>query len=163
MDKLTSAIVEAGRDAAAAKKWGRPPQLYALVTRVALEPVGPDLPDAVRDARQDDLIPVKQDPLPDGKPDEVLASIHWPDEVEGCVLVTELVLLPPGSEEDMPSEPGAAAEWVARQPEGREARLIVGVLRDGHYASCLQLRGEDELLVGDVPVDDIVTSLLGTF
>jgi hypothetical protein len=161
-DELTSAVVETARYAAG-KGWDRPPQLYALARRAALGSLDLDLPAEVRDAPGDSLIPIEQDPLPEGDPDEVLASIHWPEDVDGCVLVTEIVVLPPDAEKEVPREATAAEQWAAAQPGRRDARLTVGVLRDGHYACCLQLQGEEDLLVRNDLADDVVTALLGTF
>ncbi len=86
-------------------------------------------------------------PLPEGDPEEVLASIRWPDDVVGCVLVTGLHV--------DADDPGADAV-------GRQGRLTVGVMRDGDHACCLQLEGEDDLIVARDLADDLVTVLLGT-
>jgi hypothetical protein len=163
LDELTDGVVEAARYAAR-HDWDRPPILYAFARKNALAFLGNDLPPAAQLAPGSALIPIEQDPLPEGEPMEVLAGIHWPDDVEGCALVTEIIL--------MPSDIGSQArQLLAGQPAGhypgRQARLAVGVLRDGKYASCLQVRGEADLLVGDkltddLAIDDLVTALLGT-
>jgi hypothetical protein len=170
MDSLTAAVVGAECHAAD-KGWGRPPQLYALAREP--EPVSSDqeLAGELGDPPQDSLIPIPQDPLPQGEPAEVLATIHWADEVVGCVLVTELVVLPPETATDAPPEQAAAEQWAAGCPDRREARLAVGVLRDGRHTCCLQLRGDDEevgsddteVFVGPDLADDLVAALLGTF
>lgn len=163
MDELTSAVVETGRHVFK-QDWGQRPQLYALTRRRTLNSVGrEDLPPSVRDVAQGALVPIEQDPLPEGEPTEVLARIHWPEEVEGCVLVTDLVVLPPTVKEEAPDEAAAAEQWAAGHRNGRKARLTVGVLRVGQYASCLQLVGEEGLLAGDTLADDVVAALLGTF
>ena len=79
------------------------------------------------------------------------------------VLVTELTMVPPSTENELPREATAAEQWAAGHAGRREARLTVGVLRDGHYACCLQLRGEEDLLVRNDIAVDLVTALLGTF
>ena len=82
--------------------WDQTPLLFALARTsdlVVREPafaaqlgIGPEeLPD-------DALTPVEQDALPDGPLDESLAQIAWPDEVAGCALVQEVVMLPPEAE-----------------------------------------------------------------
>ncbi len=163
MDELTFAVAETALDANK-RDWGLPPRLYALTRRSTLNSVDPeDLPGAVRDAAQGALIPIEQDALPEGEPAEVLARIHWPEDVEGCVLVTELVVLPPAARQQKPGEVVAAEQWASKRKDGRKARLTVGVLRDGRYACCLQLSGEESLLDGDALADDVVTALLGTF
>ena len=155
MDALTAAAVETARHTAD-DAWGKAPRLYALAEKAELTRLGvDDLPEQVRSAPEDALIPLEQDPLPLGEPIEVLATIHWPAEVAGCVLVTEVKVLP-GSE-----------SWAAEYPGGRRARLTVGVLRESEeearYACCLLLDGDDVLRVGPDLADDLVTALLGTF
>jgi hypothetical protein len=162
MDPLTFAVLEA-ESHMARKGWGLPPQLYALATKASLAAVDQELVAEVQDARPGVLIPVEQEPLPEGDPIEVLASIHWPHEVVGCVLVSELIVLPTGAEEHAPSDPGAAEQWASSHPDGRQARLAVGVSRNGEYICGLRIKGENEVQVGAELADDIVTALLGTF
>lgn len=98
-DELTRAVVETARYAAC-QKWGRPPQLFSLARKEALTSLGEDLPVGARDAPAGSLIPIEQDLLLEGEPATVIASVHWPQEVEGCVLVTEItVVLPPDAGE----------------------------------------------------------------
>src|SRR5437763_12767840 len=106
---------------------GKPPQVYALAEKIS--PVSADhkLYAKIRDARPDVVILVEQEPLPGGDLIEVLASIHWPEDVVGCVLVAELTALPPGSKEDAPIDPVMAEQWASTHPDGRPARLAVGV------------------------------------
>ncbi len=165
MDALTAAVVETGRHAAG-KDWGQPPQLYALAKRAVLDPLSPGLPPEVRDASEDSLIPIEQDALPEGQPADVLASVHWPNEVAGCALVTEVIMLPQDARKDAPDGQAATEKWATDHPKGHKARLTVGVLRDGRYACCLQLHGEEELVIGESlsdATDDVVAALLGTF
>jgi len=163
MDELTSAVMETGLHLFK-QEWGQRPRLYALTRRRTLNSVErEDLPPPVRDVAQGALVPIEQDPLPPGEPAEVLARIHWPEEVEGCALVTDLLVLPPTAKKEAPDEATAAEQSAAGHRGGREARLTVGVLRDGQYASCLQLLGEEGFLVGDALADDVVAALLGTF
>ncbi len=161
MDPLTTAVVEAERHAAG-KGWGQAPHLYALAKKEALT-LSRELAAQLSDAPDGSLIPIEQDPLREGEPAEVLASVHWPSEVAGCVLVTEIIVLPPRAEEEAPSEPAAAEQWAAGHPDGHQGRLAVGVLRDGQYSCCLQLRNEEALQVGTEIADDLVAALLGTF
>jgi hypothetical protein len=162
MDPLTFAVLEA-ESHMAHKGWGLPPQLYALATKASLTAVDQELAAEVQDAWPGALIPVEQEPLPEGDPIEVLASIHWPHEVVGCVLVSELIVLPADAEEHAPSDPAAAEQWASSHPDGRQARLAVGVSRNGEYMCGLRIKGENEVQVGAELADDIVTALLGTF
>ena len=154
--------------------WDLPPALFALVpTRLlaadpAAAPLLGDL--AGSDPSQisaESLTPVAQDELPDGPLDEVLAQIGWPEEVLGCALSQEIVLLPPSAEPELDdlaieSVPTAALE----HPDRREARLVVAVLRDGRSASILRLRGTaetgDDLLTGPDLAPNLVAALSAT-
>lgn len=129
--------------------WGGPPHLYALTE--------------IRDARSDAMTLVEQEQLPDGDLVEALAAIHWPDDVVGCVLVAELTALPPRSEEDAPIIPVADDQWASTHPDGRPARLAVGVHKNGAHTCGLHIKGEDNVQVGTERADDLVTALLGTF
>ena len=133
--------------------WNQPPQLFALAWTADLLVREPDfaaqLGLGADDLPAEALTPVEQDPLPDGPVDESLGQIGWPEEVAGCALVQEVVMLPPEVEESMPRH-ADVVDWASDHPERREARLAVAVLRDGSRACALRLRGDDEeeLLVG---------------
>jgi hypothetical protein len=143
---LVSAVIEAARHAAGGE-WGQPPRLYALAERAAIGSLGESLPLRVNSADPDALIPIEQDLLPEGDPDEVLARIRWPADVAGCVLVTEIAI---------------DADKDAAAADRRQGRLTLGVLRGGEYVCCLQLCGDDELIIGADLADDLVTALLST-
>jgi hypothetical protein len=143
--------------------WGKPPQLYALVGKAAVIADYPELDAEIREAPEDSLIPIKQAPLPAGEPLEVLASVHWPDAVTGCVLVTELVVLPAEAEGEEPPDPGKVEQWARDHPGNRPARLAVGVSRDGDYTCILRLQGDDSVQFDPRLADDLVTALLETF
>ena len=164
MDALTTAVVETARHTAD-DGWGLRPRLFALAERAALTGLAADLPEKVKSAPDNALIPIAQDQIPDGKPVEVLASIHWPTEVAGCVLVTEVTLLPEEAKTTAWLSPDDE-RWTAAYPNGRKGRLTVGVLRPtderAHYACCLQLEGDDSLRIGPDLADDLVTALLST-
>jgi len=83
--------------------------------------------------------PIAQDPLPDPDLERALAQVSWPPAVAGCVLVQEIVVLPPSAQEAL-SEDTAAAQ-AADHPERTEARLVAGVHRDGRRACLLRIRG----------------------
>jgi hypothetical protein len=161
---LALAVLEAESDRAR-DGWGKPPQLYALAGQAAVIAAYPEQTAKISAAREGSLVPVKQEPLPQGEPLEVLAGVHWPDEVIGCVLVTELVVLPPEAEGEKPPDPAKVEQWARDQPGSRPARLAVGVSRVGDYTCVLRLQGEDEDSVQFDPrlADDLVTALLETF
>lgn len=133
--------------------WDQAPVLFALAHTADLmvrEPAfAEQLGLSAEDLPDDALTPVEQDALPEGPLDESLAQVAWPEEVAGCALVQEVVMLPPEAEEAMPRH-ADVVDWAGTHPERREARLAVAVLRDGSRACTLRLRGadEEELLVG---------------
>ena len=149
---LQETLVEIERHVAGSG-WDQPPQLFALARTAELLEREPDfaaqLGLGASELPVGALTPVEQDPLPDGPLDESLAQVGWPEEVAGCALVQEVVMLPPEVEESMPRH-ADVLDWATDHPERREARLGVAVLRDGSRACTLRLRGrdEDELLVG---------------
>jgi hypothetical protein len=143
--------------------WGKSPRLYSLAPKRAVISAYPELEAEIRAAPEESLIPMEQEPLQAGEPLEVLASVHWPDEVTGCVLVTELVVLPPEAEGEAPPDPEEVEQWASRHPGSRPARLAVGVSRDGDYACILRLQGDDSVQFDPQLADDLVTALLATF
>ncbi|MQA11211.1 MAG: hypothetical protein GEU98_22155 [Pseudonocardiaceae bacterium] len=131
----------------AAAGWDQPAQLFALVSTASLLELQPDLAGQLDAAAP--LTPIAQDALPEGDLADALAGIMWPDTVLGCALAQEIVVLPPGAEEDLPGQQSddeaidaerlrAAA---ADHPDRTEARLVAAVLRDGPAACVLRLRG----------------------
>ena len=150
--------------------WDAAPMLFALV------PAGRFVADDPETAARlgldrlagDALAPVEQEALPEGPLDEVLGRIEWPESVAGCVLSQEILVLPPEADaqfrDDETDE--EAATRVAAHPDRREARLLVGVLRDGTNAALLRLRGldgADELVTGTDLAPNLVAALLATF
>jgi hypothetical protein len=167
-DLLQDTLVEIERHVARGG-WDQPPHLFALARTADLLASEPDfaaslglatdgLPDGA-------LTPVEQDPLPDRPLDESLSQIGWPQEVAGCALVQEVVVLPPAVEAALPRHTDVL-EWAAEHPERREARLAVAVLRDGSRACAVRLRAasdqQDTLLVGDDLVPNLAEALLDT-
>lgn len=154
--------------------WDLPPALFALVpTRtLAADPAAAAAlgAGAAADPAQiaaDSITPVAQDDLPDGPLDELLAQIGWPEEVLGCALSQEIVLLPPSAEPELDElNVESAAAAALQHPDRREARLVVAVLRDGRSASILRLRGtaeaEDDLLTGPSLAPNLVAALTAT-
>jgi hypothetical protein len=139
--------------------WGLPPHLYALTERPP-----PASADGEHSAGTPDvLIPVPHE-LPAGDLAEALAGIHWPEDVAGCVLVAELTDLPAGGERDAPIDPVAAGQWTSTCPDGRPARLAVGVRRNGEHACVFRAQGDDDIQIRtDMTVGSIVTALFRTF
>jgi hypothetical protein len=130
----------------AAAGWDQKPALFALVpTRlVASEPEGARL---LGVGPQDEIpaesmTPIAQDDLPDQPLDEALGGIEWPAAVAGCAVSQEILILPPGAEDEL-SETAAVAD-AAAHPDRREARLVVAVTRDGRTSSVLRIRSQSD-------------------
>ncbi len=162
ISELTSVVLEVERHVADLG-WDQPSQVYALADTSDLVAREPALAAHVGQIVPGSLTPVEQEPLPVGRLDEVLAGIGWPPEVLGCVLVTELVVLPPSAEQEAPYEEADIELWAANHPERQDVRLAVGVTRDGQHASCLRVRGDEELVVDPDLADGLVDGLLATF
>jgi phosphoserine phosphatase len=157
-DQLMLSMMEAESDVNG-KGWGIPPHLYALMER----PPPASADDEHSAGTPDVLIPVPHE-LPDGDLAEALAGIHWPEDVAGCVLVAELTDLPAGGERDAPIDPVAAGQWTSTCPDGRPARLAVGVRRNGEHACAFRAQGDDDIQIRtDMTVGSIVTALFRTF
>jgi hypothetical protein len=135
--------------------WDQPPQLFALVPTALLVAAEPEL--AQRLTSVEGLTPVAQEPLDDSGLAETLSDICWPDEVAGCAVAQEIVVLPPDAEQELDravAEAGpdgdadeldrVAVRAAQRHPDRREARLVVAVLRSGGYCCLLRLRGTDD-------------------
>ncbi|TQM70824.1 hypothetical protein FHX41_4565 [Actinomadura hallensis] len=148
--------------------WDAAPRLYALVRSTELRRAEPDLADRLGlppDA--DTLAALEQPALPErAGVEEALASIIWPDAVEGCALVIERVVLPPEAEAELPEDEAEAAEFAANHPGREDVRMVVGVLRDGERHSALRLRrhdSDDEVLTGPDLVPALSEALVATF
>ncbi|MFJ1457569.1 PPA1309 family protein [Nocardia sp. N2S4-5] len=139
--------------------WDRPPQLFALVPTADLVAAEPTLEDQLADGAE--LTPIAQEPLPDDLRgdsmalDEFLATTSWPPAVAGCVLMQQIVVLPPDAEQtlddaiapllaDRDAADRAARKAAVTHPGRRDARLFVGILRDGVSLSLLQIRPDED-------------------
>ncbi len=129
--------------------WDAPPQMFALVRTSELLAAQPELAGTLLDAGT--FTPVAQDVLPAGDLSEALSEISWPDEVAGCVLVQEIVVLPPSAVQPVDdvsrenNDVEITAEQAAAHPDRAEARLSAGVLRGSNGGACLlRVRGKDD-------------------
>lgn len=143
--------------------WDQPARLYALVDTAEMvqrEPalaamMGLDAP-----SEQGSLTAVEQDQLdPTQLLEQVLEQIEWPAEVAGCAAVVERLVLPPGSDAEVPEDPAAAQEFARDHPDRQEVRIVAGATRHGATYCALRLRAHDEdtSVVGGV---DLVPGLL---
>lgn len=170
---LAAAVAEVEEFAAAAG-WDQAPQMFALVRTADLLSAQPGLASTLADAGV--FTPIAQDPLAGGDLSEALSQILWPAEVTGCVLVQEIVVLPPAAVQPEATVPGTTArerndveitaEQAAAHPDRAEARLAAGVLRGSPGGACLlRVRGDNDAtpLRGADLAPNLLTALQATF
>lgn len=138
--------------------WGQPPRMFALVPTAAIAAAEPHLLDQLEAGSE--LTPIEQHPLPQdlhgtgAALEEYLGTTSWSSGVAGCLLVQEILVLPPTATVELDSVVETAlagdnpADDVIRaaagtHPERRAARLIAAVLRDGR-AECAVALAPDE-------------------
>lgn len=169
---LTRAALEID-EYAAGLGWNSPALLFALVDTARLRRSSPALASELglgpEEGSAPGLTPVLQDEIPADKPlDEFLATIAWPDAVDGCALVVERLMLPPDGEREIPADldDAGVAAWAAAHPDREEVRMTVAVLRDGSREAALRLRSKDaavEVLTGRDLVPGLAAALTATF
>lgn len=169
---LAAAVAEVEEFAAAAG-WDQAPQMFALVPTADLLAAQPSLAPTLADAGV--FTPIAQDALAAGDLSEALSQILWPVEVTGCVLVQEIVVLPPAAVQPDAVAGGApresndveiTAEQAAAHPDRAEARLVAGVLRGRPGGACLlRVRGDNDAtpLRGADLAPNLLTALQATF
>lgn len=143
--------------------WNQPPRLFAIVATDALLAAQPELRGTI-DADAP-WTPIVQDRLPDNDNlERSLATITWPEAVEGCALLQEIIVLPPDAASELPAD-DSASTVAAAHPERTEARLAVGVLRDQPGGACvLRLKDADaDPLRGADLAPGVIQALHATF
>lgn len=170
---LAAAVIELERHAATGG-WDAPVGIYALVrTSAALQDnpsladeLGPDVVTAARD-NPEHLTSVEQDGLPESDNlEELLAQLAWPESVHGAAIVVERIVVPPEAEQDMPSDPDAAVEYLMSHPDRQDVRVAAGVLRTGESWCALRSRAndsDDAVAGGPDAVPGLVHALAATF
>jgi hypothetical protein len=156
-----AAVAREVEEFVASAGWDQPPQLFALVPTETLLRKQPELA-AQLDAASP-LTPVAQEELPEGDLAEALGRIAWPEEVAGCALAQEIIVLPPSAEAELPAgevtDVARLRQAAAGHPDRTEARLVAAVLRDGTRACVMRLRGYTMPPPGGEstePVDEII-------
>src|SRR6476661_4804312 len=121
MTRLEQLVTDLERHAAGAG-WDAAPRLYALVDAPELHEHEPELARALGVPNEPDRIAaLEQEDLPADRPiEDVLRGIEWPEQVGGCALVVERILLPDAGEDHEPE--GDPAEHPGRE----DVRLVVG-------------------------------------
>jgi hypothetical protein len=140
--------------------WDQPSQVFALVATRELLAAQPSLADQL-DA-ESPLTPIAQDSLPAEDLGEALARISWPEQVVGCALVQEIVVLPPEAEAELPADGEEARRTAAEHPQRQEARMVAAVLREGGGQTCvMRLRGTGDEPGEIIQDESLAPNLLG--
>jgi hypothetical protein len=167
-DPLTLAALDTERHVARSG-WDQPVRLFALVPTAELLRREPHLGSGLRphDAVSGALSAVEQDELPEASGlEELLAHIAWPEQVAGCALAVERIVVPPDAERDLPEDADAALRLVAEHPQRSDVRLLVAVTREGAARCLLRQRAndsDDRVALGDDIAPGLVHALRATF
>ena len=167
-DPLTLAALDTERHVARSG-WDQPVRLFALVPTADLLAHEPQLAEglATHDAVAGALSAVEQEELPESDElEDLLARIAWPDQVTGCALAVERIVVPPEAERDLPEDAGAALRAVADHPGRADVRLLVAVTRDGSARCLLRQRdhdSDDRVALGEDLAPGLVHALRATF
>lgn len=167
-DPLTLAALDTERHVARGG-WDQAVRLFALVPTADLVVREPQLAEglASHDAVAGALSAVEQEDLPEADGiEDLLARIAWPEQVTGCALAVERVVLPPAAERDLPEDPDEARRVVAEHPDRSDVRLVVAVTRDGAARCLLRQRAhdsDDQVALGEDIAPGIVHALRATF
>ncbi len=166
-DPLTLAALDTERHVARSG-WDQPVRLFALVPTAELLMHEPHLADglALHDAVTGALSAVEQDELPEAAGlEELLGQIAWPEQVAGCALAVERIVVPPDAERDLPEDAGAALRAVAEHAQRSDVRLLVAVTRDGAARCLLRQRAhdsDDRVALGEEIAPGLVHALRAT-
>ncbi len=154
--------------------WDGPIRVFALVRTAHALRVDPTLRDqlpagvlSAAAADPEHITSVEQEGLPTADDlEQLLASLSWPDTVDGAAVSVERVVLPPEAEAGMPTDPQAAVAFLLAHPARQDVRLAVGVLRDGPSWCAVRTRAhdrDDEVGQGPDVVPALVEALRATF
>lgn len=150
--------------------WDAPMRLFALAyARRALDEhpeLSDELPaDVQADAITDPttLFSIEQEGLPEVDTiEELVTRIVWPDNVDGASLAVERIVLPPGSETQLPKDPKEAEAALEDHPERQDVRIVVSVLRTGESWCAIRMKNFDDptkVLSGESLVPGLVEGL----
>lgn len=137
--------------------WDQPARLFGLVTTGALLELEPQLRGRIPDSAPDALTAIEQDEFAVG--DDLfkrLEGIAWPASIEGCAIALERSFLSPEYEEQIPTDPEAAVDFVAKHDARIDVRVVVGALRDGSQHGLARLVSNPDELLGS---EDLVPGL----
>ncbi|MCD4556780.1 PPA1309 family protein [Schaalia sp. lx-100] len=168
---LANVVVDIEKTAARAG-WDHAPSLYALVpTQDLLE--RSDLPVDVKkqlkhgwDGSAEHLSAIIQDDLYENDLEDILGHLAWPEEVAGAAVSVERVVVPPQVEEEAPTDPELALQFIQNHPARTDVRLVAGVLRTGQSWSAVRSRShdsDDKVGQGSALAPSLTEALLASF
>ena len=167
-DPVSIVALETERHVAAGG-WDQPVRLFALVETAHLLEHEPGFLDALQphDVAPGALTAVEQEDLPSsGHLESMLAQVMWPDTVVGAAIAVERIVVPPTAERNLPGNADDAISTLASQPDRKDVRLLVAVLRDGTARCLLRQRDhdrDDRVAQGEDIAPGLVHGLLATF
>lgn len=125
--------------------WDQNPRIFALVDTAELALAEPGLVlDGTADQAPGALTAIEQEDLPKTSSlESLLGRMAWPETVHGVALAVERIVIPPGAERDLPEDPDAAVDALAKHPQREDVRLLVAVHRDGRAVCLLRQRAHD--------------------
>ena len=127
--------------------WDQNPRIFALVDTATLAQAEPQLAESfggAADRAPGALTAIEQEDLPrTSSIESLLGRMAWPETVHGVALALERVVIPPGAERDLPSDPSEAVDALAAHPQREDVRLLVAVHRDGRSVCLLRQRAND--------------------
>ena len=140
----------------AAGGWDQPVRLFALVPTVDVMAADPSLSlsgDLSLTSVEQELEQVVT------SVEDLLATIAWPEEIVGAIVVLERIILPPEAEVDLPDDSDEAFMRIAADhPMRRDVRMVSAVLRSGQNMNALRFKIHDN--DSDVAVAaDLIPSL----
>lgn len=135
------AVVREVEQHVAAAGWDQPVRLFALVPTAEVLAADPTISlsgELALTSVEQELEQVVT------SVEEMLATIAWPADVVGAIVVLERIVLPPEAEVDLPDDTDESFVRVAADhPMRRDVRMVSAALRTGENMNALRFRIHD--------------------
>jgi hypothetical protein len=159
-----SAVVREVEQHVAAGGWDQPVRLFALVPTIDVLAADPSLSlsgDLSLTSVEQELDQVVT------SVEDLLATIAWPEEIVGAIVVLERIILPPEAEVDLPNDSDEAFVRIAAEhPMRRDVRMVSAVLRSGQNMNALRFKihdNDDDVAVAADLIPSLNEGVLATF
>lgn len=159
-----SAVVREVEQHVAAGGWDQPVRLFALVPTIDVMAADPSLSlsgDLSLTSVEQELDQVVT------SVEDLLATIAWPEEIVGAIVVLERIILPPEAEVDLPNDSDEAFVRIAADhPMRRDVRMVSAVLRTGQNMNALRFKihdNDDDVAVAADLIPSLNEGVLATF